>query len=115
MHRTVETRGPRPACSRPSTWCVCPATAAHASVTIDAAGKGFVGKGNVQTALGWNDKQLQDAIAAKSLVTAAAADDPVAHPRASSQAGTQAGAQDRHPGRHPGPHPDRHARSCRKT
>lgn len=29
-------------------------TAANASVTIDANGKGFIGKGDVQTALGLN-------------------------------------------------------------
>ena len=34
-------------------------TAAHASVTIDSAGKGFVGKGDVQTALGYNNTQMQ--------------------------------------------------------
>jgi hypothetical protein len=34
-------------------------TAAIASVTIDAYGKGFVGKGDVQTAFGWNDAALQ--------------------------------------------------------
>jgi hypothetical protein len=37
------------------------ATPASAAVTFDAGtGAGFVGKGDVQTALGWNNKQLQD-------------------------------------------------------
>jgi opacity protein-like surface antigen len=37
------------------------ATAAFAAVTFDpATGEGFVGKGDVQTALGFNNKQLQD-------------------------------------------------------
>jgi hypothetical protein len=37
------------------------ATAAFAAVTFNAAtGTGFVGKGDVQLALGWNNKQLQD-------------------------------------------------------
>lgn len=36
-------------------------TAAYAAVTFDPDnGEGFVGKGDVQTALGWNNKQLQD-------------------------------------------------------
>jgi len=34
--------------------------AAHALVTIDPDGTGFVGKGDVQTVAGWNNKQLQD-------------------------------------------------------
>ena len=34
-------------------------TAAHASVTVDEAGKGFVGKGKVQTAFGWNNATTQ--------------------------------------------------------
>jgi|SRR5215217_6289752 len=35
--------------------------AAFAAVTFDpTTGTGFVGKGDVQTALGWNNKQLQD-------------------------------------------------------
>ena len=43
-------------------------TAAQASVSIDATGKGFVGKGDVQTALGYNNSTLQKAVDAKSLV-----------------------------------------------
>ena len=35
------------------------ASAANAAVTIDATGKGFVGKGDVQTALGYNNTQMQ--------------------------------------------------------
>jgi hypothetical protein len=35
------------------------ATAAYAGWTLDAAGNGFVGKGDVQTALGWNNAELQ--------------------------------------------------------
>src|SRR5688572_19435502 len=34
-------------------------SAAHASVTMDDTGHGFVGKGDVQTALGYNNAQLQ--------------------------------------------------------
>lgn len=34
--------------------------AAASAYTIDATGNGFVGKGEVQTALGWNNKALQD-------------------------------------------------------
>jgi opacity protein-like surface antigen len=37
------------------------ATSAQAEVIFDAAtGTGFIGKGDVQLALGWNNKQLQD-------------------------------------------------------
>jgi hypothetical protein len=36
-------------------------TAAMAAVTYDDAGFGSVGKGDVQTVLGWNDAELQDA------------------------------------------------------
>ena len=68
---------------------------ASASVTIDSAGKGFVGKGNVQTALGMNNSALQKAVD-KGSVHRRAADVPVAHPErlaAGTQAGTQAGVQ----------------------
>lgn len=34
--------------------------AASASVTVNPDGTGFVGKGNVQTAFGWNNQKLQD-------------------------------------------------------
>lgn len=38
------------------------ASAAGAAVTFDpATGTGFIGKGDVQTALGWNNKALQTA------------------------------------------------------
>src|SRR5215510_9917382 len=43
------------------------APAANASVTIDANGKGFVGKGDVQTALGYNNAALQKAVDAGTL------------------------------------------------
>ena len=78
---------------------------ASASVTIDATGKGFVGKGNVQTALGYNNSALQKAVDAKSLVFTAQ--------QPTSQSLTQNVYAVRHPGRHPGRHagrhPDRHA------
>jgi hypothetical protein len=35
-------------------------TVASASVAVDSSGNGFVGKGDVQVAFGWNNKQLQD-------------------------------------------------------
>lgn len=35
-------------------------SSAFAAVTIDSEGYGFVGKGDVQSALGYNNKQLQD-------------------------------------------------------
>jgi hypothetical protein len=41
------------------------AAAVHAEVTFDSSsGEGFVGKGDVQRAFGWNNKQLQDNAAA---------------------------------------------------
>lgn len=39
------------------------APSASASVVVDSQGHGFVGKGDVQVALGWNNKQLQDGAA----------------------------------------------------
>lgn len=36
------------------------ASAAHAEVTINPDGTGFVGKGDVQLAFGWNNAKLQD-------------------------------------------------------
>jgi hypothetical protein len=72
-------------------------TAAIAGVTIDAAGKGFVGKGDVQTALGYNNSALQKAVDAKSLVftakqptTQSLSQDAT---QSSSQVGTQTGVQ----------------------
>ena len=83
-------------------------TAAHASVTINADGTGFIGKGNVQTALGYNNSALQTAVDAKPSCSPAAADVAVAgagrhpvrladrHPagvQSGTQSGTQAGTQ----------------------
>jgi hypothetical protein len=39
--------------------CVAAAITVYATVSIDDAGNGFVGKGDVQTAFGWNNAQLQ--------------------------------------------------------
>ena len=43
------------------------ATAASASVTINDAGYGFVGKGDVQTVLGLNNSALQKAVDAGTI------------------------------------------------
>ena len=89
-------------------------SAAHASVTIDSAGKGFVGKGDVQTALGYNNSALQKAVDAKSLVfTAAAADVPVADARPSRSRLRRPAPS---PARRPAPRPARRPprRSCRR-
>ena len=69
------------------------ATAASASVTIDQAGSGFVGKGNVQTALGYNNAALQKAVDAKSLVFTASQPTSQSLTQGVSQDGTQAGTQ----------------------
>ena len=107
MHRTTKTAVKIAALTAIA--LVASATAANASVTIDSAGKGFVGKGNVQTALGMNNSALQKAVDAKSLVFTAAQPTSSRSPRSLSQAGTQVGHPDRHPGRHPGRHAGRHA------
>jgi hypothetical protein len=41
------------------------AAVAGATITVNPDGSGFVGKGDVQSALGYNNKQMQDAIEAK--------------------------------------------------
>src|SRR4051812_33459015 len=72
---------------------VCTVTAAQASVTIDTSGKGFVGKGDVQTALGINNAALQKAVDAKSLVFTAQQPTTRSLTQSVSQSGTQAGTQ----------------------
>ncbi|MEU6275084.1 hypothetical protein ABZ871_22105 [Streptomyces populi] len=73
------------------------ATSASAIEYDPATGAGFVGKGAVQTALGYNNAALQKAVDAKSLVftaeqaTATSLSQDV--DQAGSQAGTQAGTQ----------------------
>jgi hypothetical protein len=42
------------------TTCLAAAGVAYAAVTCDPQGYGFVGKGDVQTLYGWNNKQLQN-------------------------------------------------------
>src|SRR5687768_8342873 len=69
------------------------ASAAHASVTIDASGKGFVGKGDVQTALGHNNSALQKAVDAKSLKFTAEQPTSQSLSQSVSQSGTQVGIQ----------------------
>lgn len=68
-------------------------TAAMASVTIDATGKGFVGKGDVQSALGYNNAALQKAVDAKSLVFTAVQPTSQALSQDVSQSGKQVGTQ----------------------
>lgn len=65
------------------------ATAANASVTLTDSGVGFIGKGDVQNALGYNNAALQKAVDAKSLVFTA----QVPTSRSLSQAVTQSGTQ----------------------
>jgi hypothetical protein len=77
-------------------------TPAFAAVTFNSTtGKGFVGKGDVQTALGYNNATLQKAVDSKSLVFTAtqptfqqlSQDATQAGSQAGSQAGTQEGTQ----------------------
>ena len=66
-------------------------TAANASVTIDNDGKGFVGKGDVQTALGLNNAQMQAKAGSLTFTT-----EQAAHQNLTTfltQSGTQAGSQ----------------------
>ena len=69
------------------------ATAANAGVTIDAAGQGFVGKGDVQTVLGLNNAALQKAVDAKTLVFTAQQPTAQSLSHSVEQAGTQVGVQ----------------------
>ena len=63
------------------------ASAAQAAVTIDDAGKGFIGKGDVQTALGYNNTQMQANASKLKFTTSQDATQTV------TQALTQSGAQ----------------------
>src|SRR5688500_14313060 len=48
--------------------CAAATMAAYAAVVLDlSTGLGFVGKGDVQLAFGWNNKQLQDAVKADAI------------------------------------------------
>jgi hypothetical protein len=67
------------------------ATAAHASVTIDTNGKGFLGKGDVQIALGYNNSALQKAVDARSLVFTAQQPTSQSLSQSVTQSGTQVG------------------------
>lgn len=67
------------------------ASAAQAAVTIDSAGSGFVGKGDVQTALGLNNAQLQ--AKAGSLKFTTSQDAIQAVTQGVTQSGTQSGTQ----------------------
>src|SRR5262245_46442049 len=69
------------------------ASAAIAGVTVDSAGKGFVGKGDVQTALGMNNSALQKAVDAKSLVFTAQQPTSQSLSQDVEQAGKQVGTQ----------------------
>jgi hypothetical protein len=74
-------------------------SAAHASATIDSAGKGFVGKGDVQTAFGWNNQKVQqnaNSLAfstSQALTQAMSSSAAQAGSQVGSQAGTQSGSQ----------------------
>jgi hypothetical protein len=75
---------------------VAGATAASASITVNPGGSGFIGKGNVQTALGYNNKNLQDAVDGKnglSLVFTGIQSTSQALSQEGTQDGTQAGTQ----------------------
>src|SRR5262245_65597662 len=68
------------------------ATAASASVSVNpTSGVGFVGKGDVQTALGFNNSALQKAVDAKSLVFTAQVLTSQSLSQTLDQKGTQAG------------------------
>jgi hypothetical protein len=67
--------------------------AANAGVTIDADGKGFVGKGDVQTAMGWNNAALQKAVDGKILTFTAQQSASQSLLQEVTQSGTQVGTQ----------------------
>jgi hypothetical protein len=58
---------------------------------LDADGTGFVGKGDVQTALGWNNQKLQSNATKLAFTTVQSASQALY--RSATQAGTQAGTQ----------------------
>ncbi len=69
------------------------ASAANASVNIDNAGHGFVGKGDVQTVLGLNNAKMQALVAANGVKFTTT---QAAHQNLTTfltQSGTQAGSQ----------------------
>jgi hypothetical protein len=72
---------------------IASAAAANASVTIDADGKGFIGKGNVQTALGYNNSALQKAVDAKSLTFTMKQPTSQSLSSTATQTGSQVGTQ----------------------
>jgi flagellar biosynthesis/type III secretory pathway protein FliH len=67
--------------------------AAIAGVTVNADGTGFVGKGDVQTALGYNNSALQKAVEAKSLKFTAEQPTSRSLTQSVSQSGSQSGTQ----------------------
>jgi hypothetical protein len=67
------------------------ASTAHASVTIDSTGRGFAGKGDVQTAFGWNNQKLQTNAGGLSFTTQQAASQALA--ANASQSGRQTATQ----------------------
>jgi hypothetical protein len=67
------------------------ASSANAAVAIDGTGTGFIGKGDVQTALGYNNAQLQ--AKADSLKFTTSQDASQAVTQAVTQSGTQSGSQ----------------------
>jgi hypothetical protein len=91
MHRTTKRAAKITALA--ATAFIASTAVANASVTIDAAGKGFVGKGDVQTALGLNNSALQKAVDAKSLVFTAEQPTSQSLNQSVSQSGTQVGTQ----------------------
>ena len=50
---------------RPLTALIATGSAASAAVTVNPDGSGFVGKGDVQSVLGYNNKQMQESTEAK--------------------------------------------------
>jgi hypothetical protein len=72
---------------------VATATAASASVTVNDAGKGFIGKGDVQTVLGYNNAALQKAVDGKTLLFTAQVPTAQALTQSVSQDATQSGVQ----------------------
>jgi len=69
---------------------------ASASVTVSSSGTGFVGKGDVQTAMGWNNAQLQKSAEALTFTSKQAAAQALSSTatQTASQAATQSVSQD---------------------
>jgi hypothetical protein len=70
------------------------AAAANASVTLDPNGVGFVGKGDVQTAFGWNNAAIQKAVESGNITFTTKQDAAQAYSQSAQQTASQSASQE---------------------